>query len=379
MTPMTARWRSTRALAALAISLALLAGSFGTTLGAVANVGFGGGWVTGNSDVTGATPIKVSPGKVAGFYLWAKNNDSANLSSFFLTATTAAPVVGAFWSHTPSGPWTACDTSNGLNCTFGAFNSGASLYVLAAFTAQSTASTTNCLTDPNRKTEPSIKAGFDPTSAAAHACVDFQWASNSGYVPGKNRSRGDAYHWFDAVNTNTGADDASQFPFCDLSALANCDPSLLTISDTQSLGRTNAQWTKVLAPGGFDSVHGTTGIGVADNVNFPCATTTGLGACATSFLAQWSSVDVNSGQEFPGDWIVVDIGVYGVSASKINTVYHFYQDSLNAWQVETLGRCADANGPATTSSPACFWVVSLKGNSSQVTIWTHHNGKFNMG
>ena len=79
--------------------------------------------------------------KVAGFYLVAKNNDTANLSSFFLTASTTATPKGAFWGPSTTGPWTACDTSNGLKCDFGAFNSGATVYVLAAFTLPTGTST----------------------------------------------------------------------------------------------------------------------------------------------------------------------------------------------------------------------------------------------
>jgi len=382
MTPMSPRWRSSRVLAALIISGSLLASSVATSLGAVANLGFGGGWDTTNSDVTGATPDTVSPGKIAGFYLWAQNKDTANLSTFFLGATTDATPIGAFWSHSPSGPWTACDTSQVLLCTFGPLNSGGKVFVEAAFRVQASTAHTNCLTDPNRKTEPAIKDGVDPTGAS-WACVDFQWYSGSGYVPGKNRSRGDAYHWFDAVNTDTGVDSAAQFPFCDLSAaVPNCDSGLLSLTDTQNLTKGNPQWTSVLVPnanGLYNSGHGTTGIGVADNVSFDCNAVTGLSECSTTFLSQFSSVDVNSGLEFPDSWVKVDIGVYGVAASKIHNVFHFYQDGNGDWQVETLSKCSDANGPATTSSAACFWVVSLKGNSSQVTIWTHHNGKFNMG
>src|SRR5689334_3754001 len=102
---MFTRGRTRRAVAALVIATALFASSFASTFAAVANVGVGGGWDTSLSNVTGvsgATPAKVSPGKVAGFYLSARNNDSANLSTFFLTATTTATPLGAFWTHDPS-------------------------------------------------------------------------------------------------------------------------------------------------------------------------------------------------------------------------------------------------------------------------------------
>jgi len=388
---MFTRARFLRTFAALLVAMTLIASSLATTFGAVANVGVGGGWDTSLSNangVSGATPTKVTPGKVAGFYLFTKNNDTANLSSFFLTATTAATPKGAFWGHTPNGPWTACDISKGLSCNFGAFNSGAAVYIVAAFTLPSSASTsrTNCLTDPNRTTQPPIAYGKNPTGAS-WVCVDFQFGSNSGYVPGKNNSRGDAYHWFDAVGTDTGQDDAATFPFCNLASSAACDSGLLTINDSKAnFGRTNAQWTQVQAPnvaGTFNSAHATTAIGVADNVAFDCAAATGLAECTSANLAQWSEVDVNSGQEFADGtpWVVINIGVYGLSANKISTVFHFYQDSANVWHVESIDtRCADSSGPASLfNADQCFWVTSLKGNSSQVTVWTHHNGKLNIG
>jgi hypothetical protein len=373
--PMFTRARSIRVLASLVIALSLLAGSLASTLAAVANVTYGGGTTVGESNVSGATPETVSPGNVAGFYLWAKNSDSANLSTFFLTATTTAAVRGAYWGRSADGPFTPCDTSKGLKCDFGPFNSGDEVFVVAAFTLGSpvSTSTTNCLTDPNRTKEPTIKAGMDPTGDS-WVCVDFQWGSNSGFVPGKNQSRGDAYHWFDAVNTDTGQDSAAQFPF---------DSSLLTVSDTQALGKGNPQFTQVAAPAGaVGSAFGTTGIGVADhNVSSPCLVTSSI-ACSTNFLAEWSQVDVNSGKDFDvgTPWVVIDIGVYGVSASRISTVYHFYQiNDTGPWYLEQLAKCASETGPATTSSAACFWVKTLKGSSSQVTVWTHHNGKLNMG
>jgi hypothetical protein len=381
---MFTRGRSLRAVAAMLIATALLASSFASTLGAVANVGVGGGWdktLFNGIGVTGATPNKVSPERVAGFYLFAENRDSANLSTFFLTATTDATPKGAFWSHTTTGPWTACNINNGLKCDFGAFNSGDAVYVLAAFTLpkSTSTSTTNCLTDPNRKTQPANSYGVDPHDAASWVCVDFQFGSNSGYVPGKNRSRGDAYHWFDFVGTDTGQDQAATFPFCNLATPdVPCDDTQLTINDSKTnFGKNNPQWTSVVAPSGaFNSFHASTALGVADNVASPCADAPDLPECSITFLGQWSQVDVNDGGDFSPDFITIDIGVYGVSVNRISTVYHFYLDGGD-WQVEPIGKCSTSAGP--TSSDPCFWAVSLGGNASQVTIWTHFNGKLGIG
>jgi hypothetical protein len=387
---MVTRGRTLRAVAAIVIATALLASSFASTLAAVANVGIGGGWDThffNTTGVSGATPTKVSPEKVAGFYLSAKNNDSANLSSFFLTATTKATPLGAFWSHSTTGPWTACDVSSGLKCTFGAFNSGDSVYIEAAFTlpAGTSTSTTNCLTDPGRKTQPANSYGVNPHDAASWVCFDFQFGANSGFVTGKNNSRGDAYHWFDFVGTDTGQDSAAQFPFCDLSAQpVDCNPALLSLNDTKTnFGKNNPQWTQVTAPtGAFNSLHASTAIGVADNVGSPC---TGLSTdptqCSIAFLGQWSKVDVNDGGNFSPDFIQIDIGVYGVGVNKISSVYHFYTDpDTGDLTVEVLGKCGTSAGPSADNPPvSCFWATSLGGNASQVTVWTHFNGKLNIG
>jgi hypothetical protein len=365
-----------------AVSVALPA----STLAAVANVGVGGGWDTALSNglgVTGATPDKVSPGKVAGFYLSAKNNDSANLSSFFLTASTAATPLGAFWSHTGAAPWTPCDTSNGLKCTFGAFNSGDAVFIEAAFTLPSgtSTSTTDCKTDPKRKTQPANSYGVDPLGAASWVCFDFQFGSNSGFVPGKNNSRGDAYHWFDFVGTDTGQDSAAQFPFCDLSATpVSCDPTLLTVNDTKTnFGKNNPQWTEVLAPSGaFNSLYASSAITVADGVTSPCTgAVTDPAECSIAFLGQWSRVDVNDGHDFSPAFVKVDLGVYGVGVNKISHVYHFY-DLSGVLNVEVLDKCAGNAEPPTGGDP-CFLAVSLGGNASRVTIWTHFNGKFGIG
>lgn len=380
---MFTRGRSLRVATALVIATTLLASSLATTFGAVANVAVGGGNISSDlltrESGTGATPTKVSPDNVAGFYLYAVNDDSANLSTFFLTATTTATPYGAYWKHASDTSWTACDISNGLKCTFGAFNSNTGIQVVAAFRLPKTTSTaaTNCFPGTATATSHGIAAD----ASRGHVCVDFQFASNSGYVVGKNKSRGDAYHWYDVVYTDTGADQAAQFPFCDLSA-STCasSNSLLAINDLKTnFGKNNPQWTQVVAPAAaLNSPHASTGLNVADGTDtagFVCPT--GFSTeCANAILGQWSQVDVNSGGTFSA-FIQIDIGVYGVGANKISTVYHFYKVGTD-WNVEVIDtKCSTSSGP-TGSSP-CFWVTSLAGNSSQVSIWTHFNGNFRLG
>ena len=71
------------------------------TLGALANIDIGGGVTVGTTlaeHPRAATPTQVSPDNVAGFYLWVKNRDTANLSTFFMKAYSNATPVGAYFS-----------------------------------------------------------------------------------------------------------------------------------------------------------------------------------------------------------------------------------------------------------------------------------------
>ena len=175
-------------------------------MAAVANVNVGGGIVIGNTVTRATTPLQVSPGNVVGFYLWAKNNDAAGLSSFFLTASTNLTFKGAFWKHPGDATTTSCGSdANGLKCDFGALNSQGEILVLAAFTVPSPASSSEANCKPG---DAPASSGFTHGSEATWVCVDFQFASSSGYVldKGKNKSRGDAYHWYDSVATNVTSD-----------------------------------------------------------------------------------------------------------------------------------------------------------------------------
>ncbi len=133
-------------LSLTAVSVAVPA----STMAAIANVHVGGGIDIGDTSKRAATPPQVSPGNVVGFYLWAKNDDAANLSSFFLTASTNLLFKGALWKHPGDATTTSCGSDiNGLKCDFGPLNSMDEILVLAAFTVPTPASIsdTNCLPD----------------------------------------------------------------------------------------------------------------------------------------------------------------------------------------------------------------------------------------
>lgn len=350
-----------------------------TTVAAVANIDIGGG-DTVDVAARAATPTRVSPGKVAGFYLWIQNDDPANLSSFFMKAFTTASPLGAYWSRNGETTKHGCDTSDGLMCSFGALNSGDQIFITAAFTA--TPSTSDCLP----ANPPPNSDGFGPADEDSYTCVDFQFGATSGFVEGKgkNKSRGDAYHWYDYVATDTGADEAAQFPFCDLSEepLA-CDNNLLTIFNSTGANRNNVQSTQVTAPvGAFNSAHATTGLAVADNFPFSCADAGSLPSCtahetsgSNGFVGQWSQVEVNSEQTFGDSFIRIDISMYGVNPNSIDGVVHLWESAPGVWQERTISdECPSAAGPSEGQTTECFW-VSGSGQVANVSIWALNNGR----
>jgi hypothetical protein len=380
---MSIRRRQFRQVATLTLAVSLIAASFAsTTVAATANIGVGGGIVIDNTDTSGATPLQVSPGKTAGFYLWIHNNDSANLSTFFMDAVTDSTPVGAYWWRNDETTTHTCLTTNGLHCDFGALVSGDVIRIVAAFTAVT--STKNCLPD----TLPPNSDGVAPGDGA-HACVDFQFGSQSGFVPNKkkgNNSRGDAYHWYDVVATNPTTDQGATFPFCDPASIS-CSDAFLSVFNTTGASRNNVQSTKVTAPNieeVFNSAYGTTGLAVADNLgaDITCEDFGNLASClqhetsgASGFLGQWSAVDVNSEENFGDAFIRVDISMYGVNPTSIDGVEHVWQDALGVWHDDQItAKCPSSAGPADGQTTECFW-ASGSGNVANVSVWLHNNGK----
>jgi hypothetical protein len=377
----------------LLIMTAVSAAVPASTLGAIANVQIGGGMPAAPDDPDlyprAATPTQVSPGNVAGFYLWVKNKDAANLSTFFMNASNANPVGGYFTKN--GGAKTDCPiVSKQLSCTFGAFNSGDVLEIVAAFRIPSPVPAF----DPNCKP---AKAPLDPVAgyrtdpAIASVCVDFAFGSNSGFVLPKkngNNSRGDEYHWYDFVTTNVGVDAGAGFPFCNFALDPDgvgCDLGLLTVFNSGHASRTDLQTTQVTAPASaFNSLHGSTGLAVHDNLfpafNCPptlpatatCATHTGSGADA--FVGQWSQVDVNSETQF-AEFIRIDLEMYGVNPNTVDGVVHIWQDGTG-WHEEVISDpCPTEDGPDASQPGKCFW-VSGSGQVTNVSIWTTNNGVY---
>jgi hypothetical protein len=378
---MSYRRRPHRQVAVLILAASLVAATFASpAAAALATVDFGGGVTPGIAPAghsTGATPQQVSPGKVAGFHIWVLNRDTAKLNTFYMRAVSTAAPLGAYWSRNGGAPQPCSITSDGLGCTFGALESGDVLNITAAFTLPPGTSTS----DPNcaKVGEP----GVVPTGGSWR-CVDFQFASGSGFVPGKNKSRGDLYHWKDFVRTDTLADEAAQFPFCDLSDdPLDCDSSLLTINNGTNVNKNNVQTTELTAPDdAFDSVFGTTGLAVADNTGLTCPSGTTL--CAghqgttgnNGFQGQWSKIDVNSETLYPDAFIKVTLMMYGVSPNSVDGVIHLWQTSVQPeiWdEIDITADCASAAEPPA-NDPECIWVTG-SGNVTTVIVWLHNNGR----
>ena len=355
-----------------------------TTLGAIANVNVGGGINIGVTSVRATTPPKVSPGNVVGFYLWAKNNDAAGLSSFFLTASTNLLFKGAFWKHPNDATTTSCgsDANGGLKCDFGPLNSQDEILVLAAFTVPTPASSSEANCKPSNA---QANSGFTHGSEASWVCVDFQFAASSGFVvdKGKNKSRGEAYHWWDSVATDVTSDQGAGFPFCD-SNVSACDGtnSTLTVQNGGTATGSDVQTTHLTAPpAAFNTAFGKSGLAVADNFFFVCPS--GVPTCAdhqvngqNGFIGQWSDVDANSEEDFGTAFIRIDLSLFGVKPQDIDGVMHIYQDAAGVWYERPItALCPTADGPAVGQTTECFW-ASGAGNVTTVSIWAHNNGNY---
>ncbi len=262
------------------------------------------------------------------------------------------------------------------------------ILVLAAFTVPTPASIsdTNCLPD-----NAPANSGFDHGSEASWVCINFQFAATSGFVveKGKNRSRGDAYHWWDSVATDVTSDEGAGFPFCD-SNISVCDSSnaTLQVQNAGSATASDVQTTHLTAPPaafntafGPSGLFGKSGLAVADNFFFLCPS--GLPTCAdhqangqNGFVGQWSQVDANSEQDFGTAFIRIDLSLFGIKPQDVDGVMHVWQDALGVWQERPITElCPSADGPATGQTSECFWASGV-GNVTTVSIWAHNNGNY---
>lgn len=283
--------RTLRFVSVLTITAALTFSVFASTaLAALPNVIVGGGTssacITGTT--SGATPTAVSPGKVAGFKIWAKNCDSSTLSKFFLTAPGSNAYAATWFNDGNPNAMSSCDTTGGvLKCTFGQVAPGQTIYVTVGITTTS-----------------------GPTES-----VGFEW-STSGFVLGKNKSHGDRFEWMDQVSLNGSADFAGQFAF----------DSTLALITNGSAGINNKQQTAVDASGIVSQLGQGIPLTVQDGdstSNF-CLTPA---TCPTTFFGEWSTVNVDNGTTF-GTAFKLTISIYkGPSPNQVNGIYHTWTDA----------------------------------------------------
>lgn len=267
-----------------------------------------------------ALPATVKAGNVAGYSFTIRNDGPSNVNAVTFTivpADTPNATPAYFSELTPA---YSCTGTGQLVCDLGTMAAGTVITGTVAYTVPTTSSGT-----------------FD---------VSFQLKSGSGYVPGDNQSRGDAY--------------AKVFK-TSISASQNFDGGFTigatTFQTTGSLGRNNKQTTQL------DTTTLNVPVTVTDGVSdFPCN-------LCSNLVGEWSVLDVNNGNSGP---IKVTIMVWGgsvpggVSASDL---YLLHADGSGGYNV------VDQLCDSTHSNADCLDGVPTKvGNNYKIVAWLTRNG-----
>ena len=337
------------------LTLSLFAG--GTALGANPS------WVVGHGTDSaptapqpdsGASSSAVGAGRQVGFFEWLRNGDTSNISQLYLTASTtpSATVAGATWTIKTAAGATVrtgvCPTATPLTCSFGALNSGNTVYIVAAFTAPST-----------------LRDG-------ATQAVHFEF-NTTGTPGGKNNSHGDAKAIDDQVAVTNNGDANGDF---------NLAQASLTVADDQSLqNNRNPQATTV-------TVNAlAVGAAVADGpaLTTPCNATLTAGfpsffSCSL-MTSLTSTVEVGNGKTFnnangagtPGIKVIVSFAKAPSQLSGANPfVYHYWTDTAGAHAELVTATCTMVGGAPSNIGP-CLVV-----GNKLVTVWLTHNGNMHM-
>jgi hypothetical protein len=320
------------------------------------NVGHGTLWTSPTA--SGASSSSVGAGKTAGFFEWLHNQTSANISQLYLNAsmTPAATFAGAEWTikddaETFVRAGTCAPTTSWL-CSFGALNSGETVYVTLAFTIS--ADVADGRTD-------TLNASFNAT----------------GTPPGKNQSHGDVVPLTDSILVSKNGDANGDFQL---------DPTsgLFTVLD-DAPGGNNKQGTSASVNGAEAQV----GISVADGsklTQVPCIAPDGgfPSWFSCSLLTSLTSyVEVGNGKTFdnpngagtPGIKVIVQFKDQVQQLTGGHPfIYHYYVDGTGAHSeiIDTVCTIATNNYPSNTGP--CIVVTS----SRQVTGWLTHNGGLRM-
>jgi hypothetical protein len=304
--------------------------------------------------LSGASSSSVSAGKTAGFVEWLHNQTPSNISQLYFNATLTPNVAlaGAEWtiedaSGTQGAPHPCAPTSAWL-CSFGALNSGETVFVTLAYTIPSAAA--------DGATE-SLAASFNAT----------------GTPPGKNQSHGDVRPINDSIliSKNGDADgdfnfQAGDFQVADAPVGGNNRQStLLSISglqvgaavfDSPSLTAAKCNATLVADI-------------VAQNPWFSCQQLTTL----------TSAIEVGNGKTFTdanGAPLIKVIVSFKNAPSQFTGlhpfVYHYYVDATGGDHAELITATCPDGGPTALSGP-CLTI-----GNNLVTFWLLHNGGIRM-
>jgi hypothetical protein len=345
------RRRLTGILAASLLAVTMLGG---TTLAAQPVWQVGHGTLYTSPTLSGASSSSVSAGNTAGFFEWLHNQTSSNISQLYMNATVTpnATLAGAVWTIKGPGETQVrngtCAPTSAWVCSFGALNSGETVYVTLAFTISSAAA--------NGVTE-SLAASFNAT----------------GTPPGKNQSHGDVVPLSDSILVSKNGDAAGDFNFLQAADFQVADAPV---------GGNNKQSTS-LSIGGLQI-----GAAVGDSPSLAPAT---CNAGLTVGFPSWfqcslltsltSAVEVGNGKTFqnttggPGIKVIVTFSKAPGQLSGANPfVYHYYVDAAGAGQAELVtAPCTLAAGGLPTNSTPCLIV-----GSNKVTVWLFHNGNARM-
>ena len=316
--------RVSRTLGSVVISISLAAGLLAIPAASLAalplvHTGYGTDSSAAVQPSTGALPTTVALGEPVAFQIWARNDDTSNVSQFYLDAFTAGTFSGATWSKS-SGQSGTCAPTTTSECSFGQLRPGVTVYVTAVFITPTTG--------------PGMSVNFEFSTTGL--------GSGSG-----DNSHGDTFPISDSVALSSDPNFGGRY--------VNGN-SQTTVQNNQVLGTGNKQSTIVYSP--------TTGIGVTVQDG------SANGGCDPSktCFSETSEIHVGDGTAKYGQFKVV-VNLHsseipsGVNANTL-VVYH---DGVAV--TATCGK-----NPAAD----CYLVKKFSWGL-QVTIWLKHNGKLQFG
>ena len=337
------------------LTLSMLAG--GTALGANPN------WIVGHGTDSaptapqpdsGASSSAVGAGRQVGFFEWLRNGDTSNISQLYLTASTtpSATVAGATWTIKNAAGATVrtgvCPAATPLTCSFGALNSGNTVYIVAAFTTPST------------------------LANGATQAVHFEF-NTTGTPGGKNNSHGDAKAIDDQVTVTNNGDANGDF---------NLAQASLTVADDQALQKNrNPQATSVTV----NALAVGAAVGDSPTLTTPCNATLTAGfpsffSCSL-LTSLTSTVEVGNGKTFNNANGRRDAGDQGHRLVRQGAVTAERRQQVRLPLLDGHGRraCRARHGDLHDRRrfPSNIGPCLVVGNGN-VTVWLTHNGNMRM-